>query len=278
MKKLLICNTAGAVLAFNKDQSINSITIAVVGHWKGHIHGEFDLTIKDLEQIKTNFDNSNLDVVTDLDHATLYQGTGEAYGWIKELEVVDEKLQAKVEWLESGKELIESKKYKYISPVLSPNTIDEETGNNIGWTLHSAALTNRPFFEDLGEIKVNNKSNKKETKNMPKLTDEEIKVLEDENKTLKDENEKLKDENKKLKKETITEKVDSAVAANKANKEQRDSLIALGEANPEELTKLLAASKPNNPFGSDGEYFAGSQNNGNQDDKYDVLVLGGFQV
>ncbi|WP_320034800.1 phage protease [Halarcobacter sp.] len=265
MKKLLICSAAGAVLAFNKDESTNTITIAVVGHWKGHIHGEFDLTVEDLKQIKTNFDNSSLDVVIDLDHATLYQGTGEAYGWIKELEVVDEKLQAKVEWLESGKELIESKKYKYISPVLSPNTIDEETGNNIGWTLHSAALTNRPFFEDLGEIKANNKSNTKEIEEMKKTQEE----LEQENETLKDENQKLKDEK-------VEAEVDAAITANKVSKEQKDSLIALGKANPEELTKLLAAAKPSNPFGNDGEHFAGSNNGGGQDDKYDVLALGGF--
>lgn len=59
-----------------------------------------------------------------------------------------------------------------------PNTIERLTATNIGWTLHSAALTNRPFMEELGEIKVNNKQNQIQNKE-ESMTPEEKKKMEE---------------------------------------------------------------------------------------------------
>ena len=107
-KSLIACNILAEV---NQDE----LKLAIVGKWKGHINGPFEITLEDLNQMKSNFDAGNVDLVIDLDHATVINGTGEAYGWIKELEVRGLELWAsRVEWLEHGKELIKIGKYKQV--------------------------------------------------------------------------------------------------------------------------------------------------------------------
>lgn len=61
------------------------------------------------------------DIPIDIEHATeLKAPQGEpapAYGWIKDLEVRNGALWARVEWTEAGRNLVTSKQYRYISPV-----------------------------------------------------------------------------------------------------------------------------------------------------------------
>lgn len=245
MSKYIVCN-----LPIN--QKSNELKIAVTGEWKGHYNGAFSLNLEDLQQIKTNFDNAKVDGVIDLDHATVFTGTGEAYGWIKELFFKGDELWAKIEWLETGLELIKSRKYKYISPVFLPNTIEQVTATNIGWTLHSAALTNRPFMEELGEIKVNNKQNQIQNKE-ESMTPEEQKKMDDLEAKVQSLEEKLKNKDEEIEKEkekSVETEVDNAIALNKVSAAQKESLIALGKSNPDELKKLLstmtAITVPNN--------------------------------
>lgn len=255
-KSLFACS---ALIAMNLADLQSGFKLAKVGEWKGHKQGTFKLELKDLEEIKKNFDNTEVEGVIDLDHATLFYGTGEAYGWIKELEVKDDALYvSKVEWLEHGLEVLKSKKYKYISPVLEENTIDPVTGNNIGWTLHSAAITNRPFLEDLGEVIANNKSDKGE--------DDVGKTKEE----LEAENKDLKDQIEAAKLEKIESKVDGAIAANKIRPEQKETLIAMGKADPENFEKFLDEAQPlveqpqNNMYANNNNQGGGQpQNNEN---------------
>ena len=260
MSKYIVCN-----LPIN--QKSNELKIAVTGEWKGHSNGAFSLSLEDLQQIKTNFDNAKVDGVIDLDHATVFKG---------------DELWAKIEWLETGLELIKSRKYKYISPVFLPNTIEQVTATNIGWTLHSAALTNRPFMEELGEIKVNNKQNQIQNKEESMLTPEEQKKMDDleaikselerKVKSLEDELKTKNEDIEKEKEKSVETEVDNAIALNKVSAAQKESLIALGKSNPDELKKLLstmtAITVPNN------DMYANSNNN--QNNKIDVLKLGGI--
>lgn len=268
MSKYIVCN-----LPIN--QKSNELKIAVTGEWKGHSNGAFSLSLEDLQQIKTNFDNAKVDGVIDLDHATVFLGTGEAYGWIKELFFKGDELWAKIEWLETGLELIKSRKYKYISPVFLPNTIERLTATNIGWTLHSAALTNRPFMEELGEIKVNNKQDQIQNKE-ESMTPEEQKKMDDLAAKVKELEDKLKEKDDDLEKEKekgVEAEVDNAIALNKVSAAQKESLIALGKSNPDELKKLLSTMTAITV--SNNDMYANSNNNPNN--QIDVLKLGGIK-
>lgn len=267
IKSLIACNILFALNADNAEAAQDEIKLATVGKWEGHHNGPFELTIEDLIQMKTNFDNAKVDIVIDLDHATVIEGTGDAYGWIKSLEIKESELWGKVEWLDHGKELIKTKKYKYISPVFLPNTIEQKEGQNIGWTLHSAALTNRPFLEDLGEIVANNKNQKEGESTMTEEEKQKMKSLEDKVKDFEDK--EKADADAKVEKE-----VDDAIAANKVNKDQKESLITLGKANPEALTNMLDKAKVIVSKPEDNIY--ANNNSGQGGEEIDVLKLAGI--
>jgi phage I-like protein len=94
-KSLVACNIIFA-LSQTQENTLNEIKLAVVGSWKGHSKGPFELTLQDLEQIKTNFDNGEVDIVVDFEHASLWNEKAPATGWVKELFIKDEELWAKV--------------------------------------------------------------------------------------------------------------------------------------------------------------------------------------
>ena len=50
--------------------------------------------------------------------------------------------------------LIESREYRYISPAINWAGRDKRTGKISGTTLTSVALTNRPFLEELPQIRL----------------------------------------------------------------------------------------------------------------------------
>ncbi len=83
------------------------------------------------------------DIPVDLEHATeLLAPKGApapAVGWIKELRVDGGRVMGRVEWTETGRNAVESKSYRYLSPVI---LYEKTTGRIRGIT--SVALTNRP--------------------------------------------------------------------------------------------------------------------------------------
>jgi len=260
MNDYIVCN-----IPINRN---NLIKIAIVGKWLGHTNGSFTLSFEDLKQIKTNFEASKVDGVIDLDHETIFKGTGEAYGWIKELFLQGDELWAKIEWLQNGLELIKTKKYKYISPVFAPNTTQSVSGENIGWTLHSAALTNRPFMEELGEIKANNRQIYNKDKQMTQEEQTRVDELETLVKTLQQQLKAKDEELQELKNQSVEDEINSAIALNKISINQKESLIALGKTNPKELKNFLSSLKaitiPNNNIYT---------NSNKQNNNLDVLKL-----
>ncbi|WP_294962050.1 phage protease [Sulfurimonas sp.] len=264
-KTLIACNILFALGKTQDNNKLYDLKIAVTGEWKGHANGPFKLTLEDLEQIKTNFENMGIDIVADFEHASLWDNKAPATGWIKELFIKGEELWAKVKWLDDALELIQSEKYKYISPVLDQRTIDQVTGDDIGWSLHSVALTNRPFFEELGEVIANKKNHNKEKIDMDPKDKKKMDDLEAENKDLK--KDKEANEAKRVEGE-----VDAAIAAKKVHPDQKADLLAFGKTNKEGLTNFLDKAKKivEKP---EGDMFVNNKQGGEQ---LDVLKLGGI--
>jgi len=226
-----------------KQERIIKTELALVGSWKGHVSGIFEITAADLNTIVENFNAQSLRLPIDYEHMSLWGDKAPAAGWIISLSIEDEKLIGDVEWTNEAREEILEKKYLYLSPVLQDNTIDPKSGNNIGWTLHSAALTNKPFLEELAEVKAakNNPHQKKENTVEDK---DKVKQLEDELAKEKAENKTLKDDAKVAADKAAEAKVDEAIAAKKLHPEQKESALKLCKADAEAFETMIAGAKP----------------------------------
>lgn len=152
------------VTNFALKSEINLIKLAVIGEWKGHTRGAFEITRADLDSMVANFYDRKVDIVVDYEHQTLSGEIAPAAGWIKELYIHNDELIGKVEWTTKATNFIQNGEYKYISPVYSFASIDNKTGIFKGATLHSVALTNTPFLDELGEVIANKNLNTKEEK------------------------------------------------------------------------------------------------------------------
>jgi len=82
----------------------------------------------------------------DVDHTG-----GEAQGWIKDLQVRDDGLYARVEWTALGRDKVDGKIFRYFSAEFGPYT-DLETGEEIFPVLTSVALTNRPVMSHMKPV------------------------------------------------------------------------------------------------------------------------------
>jgi len=85
-----------------------------------------------------------LELPTDIEHATQLRAplglSAEAQAWLQQLSVCAEgKTWADVKWTDHGRELVESGKYKYLSPAFTVDPLTNEIA-----TLESAGLTNKP--------------------------------------------------------------------------------------------------------------------------------------
>jgi phage I-like protein len=97
----------------------------------------------EFEALLAEFHANGMDLPIDIEHSTEVKAPeGEpapAMGWIKSLSMDADGVWGDVEWNERGKELVESKQYRYISPVF-----EAEAKTKRVVKLLSAALTNRP--------------------------------------------------------------------------------------------------------------------------------------
>jgi len=135
------------------------IAIAKIGTWwKGK--QKIRITREMLSQVVANFcKRPNGEVPIDYEHGIEFAaGSGAAVpaaGWIKGIEDAPDEhgiLWAMAEWTEKAAAYIKAREYKYFSPVMNPATRDIKTGEQQGWTLTSAALTNIPVLQDLPAI------------------------------------------------------------------------------------------------------------------------------
>jgi len=109
------------------------------------------------QQAVDNFSRMMRDLVIDYEHQSLNaEENGQpapAAGWIDREEMRADGVWAHVrQWTERATGFIRAREYRYVSPVLSFWASDKHTGENVGAHLHSVALTNTPFFDELTPI------------------------------------------------------------------------------------------------------------------------------
>lgn len=112
------------------------------------LKGDFQMDAESATAVIAAFEAHGVFLPIDKEHHTVGgeysapDGSAVAVGWINSIHAVQGKgLFAQVEWTEEGAELIASKKYRYLSPVILVRRAD-----NRAVELHSIALTNKPAF------------------------------------------------------------------------------------------------------------------------------------
>ena len=237
--------------------------VVMTGEWKGHTNGAFTLDARALEQMRLNFESWKLDIVVDYEHQSLYGTEAPAAGWIKYpdgVRVQDEELQVQIAWSTRAKKRIKEGEYRYLSPVIIPHTPDPSSGEDVGWSLHSVALTNTPFFNELPPIaaKQSQSTHTKETP-MPEKTI-----------AIQEENEKLKAQLATKQKEEAERKVADAIAARSIAPKQKEWALSYAETDPSGFDAFLkdAAATPEVP---QGDMFAASSTS--PDTQIDVVAM-----
>ncbi len=137
----------------------SEIQILPLGNHKDGRGRAFQVGPDQIELILANFSKRTNDLVIDYEHQTTEPGgLAPAAGWIKKLENRGESgLWAEVEWTVRGKNFIEAKEYRYLSPVLFASK-KSKGGPLIPHLLHSAALTNDPAIDGMVPL-INKDSN-----------------------------------------------------------------------------------------------------------------------
>ncbi len=104
----------------------------------------FEVDPESLAELVQAFSGRGTDLVIDYEHQSLKGGQAPAAGWIKDLEVREDGLWAKVEWTEQAEEYLKRREYRYFSPVLR---LDPESRRP--QELMNVALTNVPAIRGL---------------------------------------------------------------------------------------------------------------------------------
>jgi hypothetical protein len=172
-----IYRTSSFALTFSESSVTDKIQLFRTGTFYHPEYGKFEITPQLLQEIKKNFDDRvrGVDLAIDYSH----ENQDIAAGWVKGLELADDgkALYATVDWTPKGKQVVQDKEFRYISPEFSFAYKDNETLTDHGATLMGAALTNRPVIKkmepvvELTEIKYEEQKPIEEPKVENKITD-----------------------------------------------------------------------------------------------------------
>jgi phage I-like protein len=141
--------------------SIRWHQVALEGSWDGHWQGPFSLERRDFEQMVQQFHALSNDTIVDYEHNSLsfFAEKNPAAGWITDMDIRQTPqgvgLFARISWTESAERMIRAREYRYVSPTILWRTTDRKTGTDLGTSLHSVALTNTPFLDELPEVTLN---------------------------------------------------------------------------------------------------------------------------
>jgi phage I-like protein len=118
----------------------------------------FTVTRDDLEAYARSIRENKDRIPIDRDHETEKGGTTRAAGWFTgEAEVRDTddgpRLMAKVQWTKSGRDDLENREFRFLSPVFSFHDRDSKTGLlTRAKEILRTTLTNNPFFTNLAPV------------------------------------------------------------------------------------------------------------------------------
>ena len=152
------------------EASLVRIPLAVTGKWVRGAN-ELAITLRDLVAISRNFEERlNGEINVDYDHASEMPevaagGPIPSAGRIVKLDPPEGLgisslpsprfiLYGWYEPTERARQLIQDHEYRYISPAIDWAARNKRNGKPQGATLTSVALTNRPFLEELPEIRL----------------------------------------------------------------------------------------------------------------------------
>jgi len=138
------------------EEMTQDIQILRTGSWDHPVYGTFSISDADLDQFVYNFKTNarGIDLCVDINHETEHR----AIGWFRDVYRAGDKLFATIEWTGEGKELVNSKQYKYFSPELHFSYQDERTGEIYQNLLIGGGVTNRPFFKGMKALTMSEQS------------------------------------------------------------------------------------------------------------------------
>lgn len=127
------------------------IMLVPIGKWNTTKYGEVEVTKDMIKEMKQHFDeNVRKGVMIDIDHGQSQHGDAAA-GWIKKVECRDDGLWGtEIDWTPLGKEQVEGKIYRFLSPEFDTVHVDPENQEKIyDNVLIATSLVNRPLLKEI---------------------------------------------------------------------------------------------------------------------------------
>jgi len=136
----------------DSNNSIRKMQIIRAGTFTDPRYGQFEITIKMLQEMVTNFKQGVRGVIPALDYQ--HNADDIAAGWFKDLFLSDDgkELWATIEMTPTGLNSLNAKEFGYTSADLDGDYVDNETQKNYGCVLLGAALTNRPVIKRMEPV------------------------------------------------------------------------------------------------------------------------------
>ena len=138
---------------------ISWMQTARVGKFVSSRYGRFAITGQDIEDAERNIKELKGQIPVDYDHLMMHvskPGDGIAAGWFQDAERRnnDKELWGLIEWTPKAAEHIRNKEYRFCSPVVVPNHVDNETEEKKGTHIMCAAITNVPFIKGMAPLQL----------------------------------------------------------------------------------------------------------------------------
>jgi len=132
------------------DNGRMELVVSVEGYWAAR---DMEVTAQRHAEMLKTFTDEGKDLLFDYDHEGIFGMSSRAAAWGKSMRIEGDKLIVEIEPTGSGLNAITNKEFRYLSPVYQHRWCNKRTGEIYNtWRLHSVALTNVPFIEELPAI------------------------------------------------------------------------------------------------------------------------------